>query len=345
MHGKKKKSIEEMETEVEELITKSGQSKDNIHTNYNAYLALKKRIDNPDSCHDDEDIRWMKYLHNVFLLGMAIRRKKNKINATRKVAVAAAAAAAAIATSNIVNISISSYATLVDSFASTSINGNKITVSFESTPPPSSDPSTTSSLPSSSDETRASLDINSLSDQSSILASHSKNKITASFEANASFALSTSHSNASDSPIVGAQLSKCPWLASQQSDAVVDLSSKCSIWRPHHRLLSGNVAIMDVPGDGNCLFYACISKLQSCMSFMIERASIMRNNFLDYLLLHADEDLSVSGDSMSLTWSNLSMMHASEIQTELRHKGFSQDANAIISTLERYAHYMSCQCE
>ncbi len=174
MRGKKRKSIGEMGMEVEELIAKSGRSKDNIHTDYNAYLALKKRIDNPDSCHDDDDIRQMKYLHNVFLLGMAICRKQNKINATRKVAVAAAAAAA-IATSNVVNTSISSYATSVDSFASTLINGNKVTASFESTPPPSSDPSTTSSLPSSSDETRASLDINSLSDQLSILASHSIN--------------------------------------------------------------------------------------------------------------------------------------------------------------------------
>ena len=43
MHGKKKKLIKEMELEVEELIAKSGQSEDNIHTNYNAYLALKKR--------------------------------------------------------------------------------------------------------------------------------------------------------------------------------------------------------------------------------------------------------------------------------------------------------------
>jgi hypothetical protein len=40
-------------------------------------------------------------------------------------------------------------------------------------------------------DTRASsLNINSLSNQSSILASHSINEITASFEANASFALS-----------------------------------------------------------------------------------------------------------------------------------------------------------
>jgi hypothetical protein len=112
-------------------------------------------------------------------------------------------------------------------------------------------------------ETRASsLDINSLSDQSSILTSHSINKITASFEANASFALSTSHSNASDSSMVGAQSSIRPRLASQQSDAIVDLSNESSIWKPHEQLISRNVFIMDVPGDGN------------------------RNYLMDYLLLH-----------------------------------------------------------
>jgi hypothetical protein len=177
MHGKKKKSIKEMETEVEELIAKSGRREDDIHTNYNAYLALKKRIDNPDSCHDNDDIWQMKDLHNVFLLGMAIHNRKIKINAARKVAAAAAAAATAadaIATSNIANISIPSYATSADSSASPLINCNKITASFESTPP-SSNPSTTSSLHSSTDKTKASLDINSLSNQSSILASHSIN--------------------------------------------------------------------------------------------------------------------------------------------------------------------------
>jgi hypothetical protein len=204
--------------ELEQLIANSGQSEVNIHSNYNACYALKKRIDNPISLHDNDDIRRMKDLHYSFQLGVSIRNRQNKINATRKVAAATAnaatTAAPAIATSNIMKTPISSS-------ASTLINGNEITASFESTPPPSSDPSTTSSLPSSNDKTRASLDINSLSDQSSILASHSINKITASFEANASFALSTSRSNASDSSMVGAQSSKRPWLASQQSDAVV----------------------------------------------------------------------------------------------------------------------------
>jgi hypothetical protein len=171
MRGKKKKLIEELETELEQFIANSGQSEDNIHSDYIAYRALKWRIDNPGSRHDNDDIRQMKDLHNVFLQGMAIRKRQNKINAACKVVAITAtalAATAAIATSNAMNTSISSS-------ASTSINDTKITASFEWTPPPSSDPSTTSSLPSSNDKTRASLDINSLFNQSSILASHSIN--------------------------------------------------------------------------------------------------------------------------------------------------------------------------
>jgi hypothetical protein len=121
--------------------------------------------------------------------------------------------------------------------------------------------------------------------------------------------------------MVGAQSSKRLWLASQQSDAVVNLSNKSSIWKPHEQLLSSNVSIMDVTGDGNCLFYACISNLQNCLTFTIEQASNMRNYLMDYLLFHADNP-SVSGDSDSLTWSDLAMHYASEIQSELRLKGF-----------------------
>jgi hypothetical protein len=114
MRIKKKKSIEDLETELEQFIVNSGQNKDNIHTKYNAYCALKWRIDNPDSCHDDDDIRQMKDLHNVYLLGINICYRKKKINAIRKVAAAATATAiatAAIDTSNVANTSISSYAT------------------------------------------------------------------------------------------------------------------------------------------------------------------------------------------------------------------------------------------
>jgi hypothetical protein len=61
---------------------------------------------------------------------------------------------------------------------------------------------------------------------------------------------------------------------------------------------------------------------------------------MDYHLFQADNP-SVSGDLDSLTWSDLAMYYASEIQTELSQP-FSRDA--IISTLGHYAHYMS-QCE
>jgi hypothetical protein len=83
MHIKKKKSIKEMKTELEQFIANTGQSKDNIHSNHNAYLALKKRIGNPDSRHDDDDIWRMKDLHNVYLLGKTICNRQQKINAAR----------------------------------------------------------------------------------------------------------------------------------------------------------------------------------------------------------------------------------------------------------------------
>jgi hypothetical protein len=187
MRIKKKKSIKELSTKIEQfiVIVNTGRSKDNIHTDYIAYRALKWRIDNSDSLHDDDDIRRMKDLHNVFLMGMNICNKQNKINAARKVAAAAAATAAAttaatIATSNLTHTSDVTN-TSISTSASTLINGNEITASFELTPPPSSNTSTTSSLPSSNDETRASLNIISLSNELSILTSHSINEITTSF--------------------------------------------------------------------------------------------------------------------------------------------------------------------
>jgi hypothetical protein len=130
--------IKELETKLEEFIANSGRSEDDIHNDVNDYCALKRMIDNPDSRHDNDDIRRMKDLHDVYLLGMNIRNRQTKINAARKVASATAAASATatvIATSNVVNTSIiSSYATSAGSSASTSINRNKITASFESTP-------------------------------------------------------------------------------------------------------------------------------------------------------------------------------------------------------------------
>ncbi len=114
---------------MEEFIANSEQSEDHIHHNVNDYRALKIKIDNPDSRHVNDDIRRIKDLHDLYLLGMNIRNRQKKINAARKVASAAtdaSATAAAIATSNIANTSIiSSYATSADSSASTSIRDRK----------------------------------------------------------------------------------------------------------------------------------------------------------------------------------------------------------------------------
>ena len=78
MHIKKKKSINELRTGLEQFIVNTGQIKDNIHTDHIAYHALKKRIHNPDSLHDNDDIRHMKDLHNVFLMGMNIRNRQKR---------------------------------------------------------------------------------------------------------------------------------------------------------------------------------------------------------------------------------------------------------------------------
>ncbi len=78
MRGRKheKKSIEELEVELAEFIANT---KEDIHTDYNVYCALKKRIGNPGSLHDDNDIRRMKELYNPYLLGKATVNKQNKI--------------------------------------------------------------------------------------------------------------------------------------------------------------------------------------------------------------------------------------------------------------------------
>ncbi len=101
-----------METELEQFIVNTGQSEYNIHNDVNEYCATKRKIGNPNSRHDNDDIQRMKDLHNVYLLGKTICNRQQKINAARKIATATAAAAAAtatIATSNVANTSISSY--------------------------------------------------------------------------------------------------------------------------------------------------------------------------------------------------------------------------------------------
>jgi hypothetical protein len=140
MGGRKKKSIEELEKELAELIKKSGWSQQKIKTDYNAYQALKKRIDNPNSLHDDDDIQRMTELKDAFLLGGNIINRQSKIRSARK---AAAASATVTATFNVANNSISLSATSADLSTSTLINVNEITASFESTPPSSDLSSTT----------------------------------------------------------------------------------------------------------------------------------------------------------------------------------------------------------
>ncbi len=72
MRIKKKKSIKEMERELEQFIANTGRSEDDIHNDVNDYHALKRKIGNPNSHHDNDDIWQMKDLHNVYLLGKTI---------------------------------------------------------------------------------------------------------------------------------------------------------------------------------------------------------------------------------------------------------------------------------
>jgi hypothetical protein len=189
MRGQNKKFIEEMEIEVAELITKSGRCEQDIHVDFKAYIAVKKRINNPGTLHDNEDLQKMADLQSDFLLGKSIENKQKKIQAARK----AAATSATAASSNVVNTSKSSTAAAADSYTFSSTTANKIRASIDYTPP--SSVISSSSCASSNDTTRASFGINSVSDQLSISASHSVNEITASFETNASFGLSVLRSN------------------------------------------------------------------------------------------------------------------------------------------------------
>ncbi len=62
---------------------------------------------------------------------------------------------------------------------------------------------------------------------------------------------------------------------------------------------------------------------------------------MDYILCHADKP---SGDSTSLIWRTLAMMHAPEIKNEMISKGFFRE-DPIVSTLEHYAYYMRIATE
>ena len=102
-----------------ELIPDSGQTKQDIHTDYMDYCALQNKSKSGSSL-NNYGIWWMKDLHNAYLLGMTIPKRQDKIRAIRKVATAASATTTT--TSNIANNSISSSAISADLSSSTSIN-------------------------------------------------------------------------------------------------------------------------------------------------------------------------------------------------------------------------------
>ena len=106
-------------------------------------------------------------------------------------------------------------------------------------------------------------------------------------------------------------------------------------WSPHPKLLKSNINIMNVPGDGNCMLHACTSKLQNLLNirdFTIQQAINMRNVLMDHLLQNASYQT-----ENGMTLSELAMLRASEIELELKKKPSSRDA--IVSTLDDYAHY------
>ena len=79
MGGQNKKSIEELEKEVTELIAKSGRCEQDILTDFNDYCALKKRSNTPGSILNNCNIWQMNDLHLAFLLGNSIQNRQGKI--------------------------------------------------------------------------------------------------------------------------------------------------------------------------------------------------------------------------------------------------------------------------
>lgn len=78
MGGRKKKSIEELEAELAELIVNSGRTEQDIKTDYIDYPALQNKSKSGSPL-NDYDIWRMKDLHNAYLLGMTIRKRQEKI--------------------------------------------------------------------------------------------------------------------------------------------------------------------------------------------------------------------------------------------------------------------------
>ena len=132
--------------EVAELIAKTGRCEQDIFTDSNKYRALKWRINDPGTLHDNEDLQKMKDLYPTFLQCKSIINKRNKIQAARK----ASASTATAALSNVVTTSISFTAAAADSSTSSSTTANKIRASINYTPPSSG---ISSSLCASSNDT------------------------------------------------------------------------------------------------------------------------------------------------------------------------------------------------
>ena len=57
MRGRNKKTIEELEMEVAELIAKSGRREQDILADFKAYRAVKWRISDYGTLHDNEDLQ------------------------------------------------------------------------------------------------------------------------------------------------------------------------------------------------------------------------------------------------------------------------------------------------
>ena len=123
MPGPKKKSIEELEKEVAELIAKSGRCEEDIFTDFKDYCALNKRSNTHGSILNNRNILRMKDLHSAFLLFQSIMNKRKKIQAAR---LSSAATATSATSSNVVNTSISSTAAAVESSTSSSTTAKKL---------------------------------------------------------------------------------------------------------------------------------------------------------------------------------------------------------------------------
>ena len=93
-------------------------------------------------------------------------------------------------------------------------------------------------------------------------------------------------------------------------ETTAHLLSTIGPWSPHSRLSSSNVALMDPPRGGNCLFQACCSKVKnySIQDVTTNDASNMRHDLMEFLLDHANTRV-----SDLIVWEHLTMIHALDI--------------------------------